>query len=481
MKRVFVRELRPYSVVDIARLMETDTGNAIRVIERLLADGILQYCMRTFRDSTVLSGTDEINAAAVYRFNWVGVVLTEAWLFVCYPKYIRGDGLSDNHIIDRMRTIFRVLRQQNYMLDAAQKIDDGVLANEKLPVMLRLLDLYDEYGEYSNNTKIFEINGLGSISWNRTLNAHFPLLSNGQPIYTELETLKTIKNEADFIMRLHRAVLTECSRLLNESGIGEILGLAEVWLSDESIDNMGDTDRLLWIIERERGTQFVTWKQDVLDYLSFYLYDRNTGGDSKDIQGLGTPNFSHIWEKVCKMTFGDLLNKRLRQLPLALNEDWQKRNEETLLNIIPRPRWERFRITEYTDCGNAETLIPDAVSFFMEADERTFCIFDAKYYVPSIIGKMRGQPGVESVAKQFLYQSAYRDFIIAHDFTAVNNTFLVPGDVESPRKMARVSFPGVLQREEPPFTNHVEMWMLPANDIYEACIRGNKLDMRYLQ
>ena len=42
--------------------------------------------------------------------------------------------------------------------------------------------------------------------------------------------------------------------------------------------------------------------------------------------------------------------------------------------------------------------------------------------------------------------------------------------------MARVSFPGVLTKEEAPFSDHVDMWMLPAEGVYEAYLRGEKLD-----
>ena len=127
-------------------------------------------------------------------------------------------------------------------------------------------------------------------------------------------------------------------------------------------------------------------------------------------------------------------------------------------------------------CGDTDTLIPDTIAFMDgPVGGRTFCIYDAKYYVPASAGKMKGQPGVESVTKQFLYQSAYRDFVLDHGFGSVSNAFLVPGDIDKPDLMARVSFPGVLVKEEPPFSNHVEMWMLPAEEVYEAYLRGEKL------
>lgn len=476
MKRVFVCELRPYSVADIAKLMETNVGHAFGVVERLLAEGVIRYRTGGAPDGTDLPEDNMAGTDKLYQFNWVGLAMTEDWMFVCYPKYLRAEGLADEGIERRMGLILRVLRRYVGMTHIAQMVEEGVSSGGKLSIMLRLLDMFDEYGEYSNYELTHEVNGTGVIDWNRTVSEHLPLLSCGRPVYTELETRKTRRNEADFIMRLHLAVLTECSRFLTESGVGEILGLAEIWLSDEDIEDLGDNETLTWRIERERGVQFVTWKQDVLDMMELYLLDRKASVEFEEVLSFGTSSFYHVWETACKVAFGDLLNKKLRQLPLSLADSWYEKRDQTLLGIIPRPKWERKCDGGYAACGDVDTLIPDTVSFFNGSDAKAFCIYDAKYYVPSGIGKMKGQPGVESVAKQFLYQSAYRVFILDHEFDSVVNAFLVPGDVDKPLKMALVSLPGVLAEEEAPFSNHVDMWMLPAEDVYEAYLCGEKLD-----
>lgn len=38
------------------------------------------------------------------------------------------------------------------------------------------------------------------------------------------------------------------------------------------------------------------------------------------------------------------------------------------------------------------------------------------------------QPGIESVAKQYLYQLAYRDFIIDNNINYIKNYFLLPAE-----------------------------------------------------
>ncbi len=89
-------------------------------------------------------------------------------------------------------------------------------------------------------------------------------------------------------------------------------------------------------------------------------------------------------------------------------------------------------------------------------------------------------PGVESVTKQFLYQVAYRDFVLAHGYRRVINAFLVPSAADEIKHMGRVRFPGVIATEEEPFSNAVELYMLPAEIVFDAYLAGMTLDNRGL-
>ncbi len=477
MRRVFVCELKSYSINNIAQLMGVELDCALDVIRRLLVAGIVYYLPSRFQKDINSALNEMTNDSQLYQFNWVGLALVEEWIFICYPKYLRADELSNQDIEQHMKLILQILRRDEDTACVLQMSEYGLENSNKLPIMLQLLELFDNYGEYSNYELIYENNGAGSIEWNRTVGRHNPLLSlTGQPIYTELKTRKKRRNESDFITRLHRAVLSQCFQLIDECGISEMLGISTFCLSDEEINELGDNEELLLRIERERSVQFVTWKQNVLDVMSLYLSNHNFSVEYEEVQSLGTSHFYHIWEDVCKVAFGDLLDKKLKQLPLSLADNWIERSDKTLLNIIPRPKWERINDSVCTACAEVDTLIPDAISFFDNHGVKTFCIYDAKYYVPSESGKMVGQPGVESVVKQFLYQSAYRDFVLDHGFQMTVNAFLIPGNIDRPYKMARVSFPGVFANEMAPFSNYVDMWILPAEHLYKAYLNSKKLD-----
>ncbi|MDI9590834.1 MAG: hypothetical protein QM302_07355 [Acidobacteriota bacterium] len=89
---------------------------------------------------------------------------------------------------------------------------------------------------------------------------------------------------------------------------------------------------------------------------------------------------------------------------------------------------------------------------------------------------MDGVPGVESVTKQFLYQSAYRGFVLGHGFARVVNAFLAPTAGERIEHTGRVRFPGVMASEEPPFSNVIELYALPAQMVFDAYLAGTPLD-----
>ena len=409
----------------------------------------------------------------LYQFVFVGIALVGDLVVIAYPKYFRDRRPNEAEL----RQILRVLRRDSARTSVASLSEDGKLADDMLPVMLALLELYAECGVYSNFVEGREMNGPGSIDWGRTIGRHLPIINNDRPIYVEYETRKTLRDESDFITRLHRAVLTECSRELTRTGVSELLSLDEVWLSDESVDDFGDVETLEWRLLRERGAQFVDWKGAVLRLLERYLLCREGAVEREVVQTLGSTCFFRLWEDACKVAFGDELGVRLGELGLELDAAWVGRRSETLLGIIPRPKWERCREYGYATCGDVATLIPDTVTpAVTDGGESVFCIFDAKYYVPSSSGKMKGQPGLESVTKQFLYQSAYKDFILAHGFSRVVNAFLVPSDADGLRKIARVSFTDVMGEVGPPFSNYVDMWALSAREVFDVYLRGERVD-----
>lgn len=477
-RQVFVRERSAYTVSSFATKLSIDTTRANECIGALTARGILRWCSGSERDEFDEESTT--NIAGKYQFVYVGLAVFEDLVIVVYPKYMDErrftKGILEGVSQDDLQQLFHVLRKSaGSYSDIASLSEDACKFNDYIACVLMLMEMYDEYGIYSNYVHILTTNGLGEISWERTIAAHEAFVDDGTPLYFDLETIANTRDDTDFITRLHRCVLTECSNYMKATGLTTLLSLDEIELSDERIEDLGDKDYILSQLDMERNTQFVTWKQDVLDLLSRYINKDELDVHADEVICIGSTAFYSIWEKACKTAFDDLLGKRLSKIGIPLAGNWAQCDSETMLNIIPRPKWSQFINGEKQDCGDVATLIPDTIAIWDNNNEKVFVILDAKYYTPQLGTSPQGMPGVESVTKQVLYQRAYRNFVLDHGFSQVVNAFLLPYGGKDFKLMGHVDFPGVFDHVEPPFVDGVDMWLIPASRIWQCYLSEKRL------
>ena len=108
-----------------------------------------------------------------------------------------------------------------------------------------------------------------------------------------------------------------------------------------------------------------------------------------------------------------------------------------------------------------------------------FIIFDAKYYNIQLEEnkKLRGQPGIESITKQYLYQLAYQPFVEEHQIKTVRNCFLMPTNgkdvvVKGTASLAMLSSLGL---------QDIQIRLLSAETMYKHYIENTKMDIGLLQ
>lgn len=107
-----------------------------------------------------------------------------------------------------------------------------------------------------------------------------------------------------------------------------------------------------------------------------------------------------------------------------------------------------------------------------------FIIFDAKYYNAQLEKGIAptGQPGIESVTKQYLYQLAYQKFIEEHEFASVKNCFLLPtenSEIEDKGevRMEILSNLGL---------QNIKIRLIPADKAYDLYLSGRKMDIEMM-
>lgn len=475
----FVREQKRYTKKELQMLFSFNEHEVEQFIKTLKAYGVLK-AVRFGTDQKEMSDLldedieimDETagNRDCYYVFTYVGVITVGNCILKVFPKYI----LSKENPLEEMKQVIRVLKRYSNSDEQIVNLYNGSDENRSfnlLAVILYLLDDYHQYGVYDNSEEITEMNGEGDILWGKTIDEGFAYIEHNTPFYTELYTRRIIDDELDFFKRLHECILTECSEQLRESKLDELFQIVTVELSDEKLKEFGDREYIMDRILAELNIQYNTRKQILLKTLYAYVsQDKKMLDQDAGISMYGTTAFNMVWECACAEVFDNKLHTKLGKLtlPIPLHTDYMV--DDTLIEVIQHPVWKRDNIIEEA----SETLRPDLISFTKIEGENYFIIFDAKYYNLVLEkGKLRGNPGVGDVDKQYLYQLAYRKFIERHGFDKVRNCFLMPTEKDEVIDMGIVSMPMLSELG----LEDIIVKLIPATRLFELYLRQKKINI----
>ena len=243
------------------------------------------------------------------------------------------------------------------------------------------------------------------------------------------------------------------------------------------MSDFGDTDYILSRIISELSVQFNTRKQILLKTMYAYIAaDRRVAEMDDDVSLFGTNSFDFVWEKVCAAVFNNMLQIELRNLPLPLplDESYKPQARKKLIEIIEKPVWTAAQNSGDVYSHTAkDTLKPDLITISGDC----FIIFDAKYYnLYMEKDALRGQPGVESITKQYLYQLAYKDFMQKHGLDKVRNCFLFPTEKDEyiNKGYAELGMLHGLGLE------NIAVRLLPAHRVFDSYLSGTTMDIEEL-
>ena len=476
----FVREQKRYTQKELCQILKCSEEPAIPLIRKLKEFGVLKAVKASDIQKNMTNLLEEdIEVVDVevgeneylYVFTFVGVIVVAGRVLKCYPKYL----LNAKEPTDELRKIIKVLEKYNSKEQIVRMFNDSSESTSfnLLAVLLFLLQDYFENDVYTNTEDIIECNGSGEILWDKTINETFTLLSENRPYYIELQTRKRVTNDFDYFKRLHECLVTTASKELQDAGLLDLFEMTGVDLTDAELDDFGDKEYILYRIENELNTQFNTRKQLVLKTMYAYIDRKGSLYDAECLSLFGTNSFNLVWEKICADIMDNQLDVPLGilKLPVPLKEGYNKRRK--LIELIEKPLW-----TITGKCAK-DTLIPDLVSICKVNDQHQFIIFDAKYYNAKLeLGAVpKGQPGIESVTKQYLYQLAFQKFIIDHGFATVKNCFLMPTENKKIEDRGEVS----LEMLHALDLQNIKVRFLPADMAYEHYLEGKKMDIAALK
>jgi len=477
-RSLWFRELQRYPV---ERVEQALGPGGRQTAERLVQANILRRVARGQGDPDISELLEVAPAGEpMFVFNFCGLVLAGGCLIHVYPKYLPVDTRPREAFWLAMRAVQRYEHHRRQHLSLADRRAEG---GDFLATVLALLADYRMHGLYRVADEEIEINGQGDTDWQRTLERYQPAFirtpQGRRPLYMERETVRRRTDEENFFRLVQMACLNGCAELVRTLELTSLVNVQGVRFP--GVKAPASRHYMLRRLRQELGRQFSEQRRTVLRLLILYLEQGGGHAQAGRVVFYGTNAMEAVWEEAVREVFSDRLHTRIGDiavLPEAKRAACPYRQKQ-LIDIIGRPSW--------TPCGGqgiaVDTLIPDTVAI----TEDTFLIYDAKYYTPAVRagtadrrGSITGQPGLESVTKQYLYQMAYAEFLQDFGLTQVQNVFLLPLRHEEggplARPLASVSFPLLEQYTHTP----LRAIQVDADALWQAYVEQKHIDVREL-
>jgi hypothetical protein len=355
------------------------------------------------RNTLIQNGVLIPDRHGALRVRFVGVAVAGGRSFQILPKIFPA---SSTNVASTMRQVIRALRRyarwQPQHRDEAPFLDPTANHTDLNALALAdwLIRDYFSSGIYRRLRDREEVNGPGQISWRRTIERMDPVLSSGRPVYVDTVTRSATRDRDYFVSRLHRQIVESAAQ-----SFGHLLGFGLLNLDHEPFEPLGYLPVLSLCqarIRQEMRDAFSDRAMQLLPMLLAWLTAIDKA-ESADLALYGTSSFYDVWEKACAFALG---NER---------DQWQAH--------IPRPTWRSFE--GHTQA--ADTFEPDIVTRIRDGADEHLLIADAKYYRLSMPPNLRGQPGVNDVAKQLWYQRCLASAARERGLAQTYNIFVVPG------------------------------------------------------
>lgn len=434
MKPVILQELKNYTLIEINKLLGFE-------------DEKCKVIIRELQDKRILKLTKD----GRYSFRFVGMILCFNKLFFCIPKYVvHSDPV---HIMKQLLTLFREYsKREKLEQDELESFGDleSMTTYNLLSLIIFLLNDYGENGLYQNDKSVYILNGdNGEIDWDKTINDEYAIINRGKPIYLDYYVNSVIYDENDYFRLLHMYVLTNCSTILEKSGLRGYLGFPPLQF-DVDEGAFESKELILSKINSELSRQYIHRKQRVLKavaaFISHYLMIEETGA----IEFYGTRNFEIVWEKICSFI-------------LHNQYDYVK-------DYIAKPTWKPIIGKGH----ETDTLRPDVISIFRGNGHNYFLISDAKYYnIELSETNVRDIPGVGDVTKQYLYQLAFKKYIENQDLDIVHNVLIFPSEKEQIECLGKVTIEFLKALD----LKDIIIMKLPTQIVFNMYIKYKRIDL----
>ncbi|MGW7934617.1 LlaJI family restriction endonuclease [Staphylococcus xylosus] len=447
MSLIILKELEYYTTNVCPPFKKTDliyqlglTGDIERykkVVEELLNTSFFKYRkpkqqikeLETNYKDELASNEEEIPSNLTnkesFQFSYVGVIIIKGITLIIYPKYIENIKLDKRNNYVKFKQILQVIyhyqKKQKKNQNLALTLEEMINEENQLGLSIQILNHFNEYGLYEVEGNLLEINGEGEINWTKTINETRLVLSGNSPIYLETYTDTNLVDESNILRLIQSAILNNIKEKYKD-----ILVLLEYEvpnIGSVTMEDLGSKEELLYFLDKELSTQFVTHNIELIYLLQLFIIKKIRDVDIDSITIFGANKFEQVWEEVCKIVYGDDLEKTLDSLGLL--DIYGNKSRKKLKESIPKPLWKD--LSNYRTYLSNKSLELDVLH--VNKDKHMFEIYDGKYYTLIFENdKVKKQPGIEDVTKQFLYELAFVKLARANNNYGITNKFIIPKD-----------------------------------------------------
>lgn len=431
-KPIYLKELHKYTVDDFKSRLHGNAKDKEREINLLISHNLLK---RVAGSNDEEASSDELNSPVqgnekFLALKYVGLIITQHNIICAYPKYIMQETDTLSTHFQKVLNVIKRLNRRELKLTLSNDVSDS----SKLPllsIILEIIHQYMENGIYIKNEQIQELNGDGEINWERTIGETEALIIKKKPFYPNMYTEYNQWNENDYFHRLHQCIIAECYQYITSTEISKMLNIHGGMKFDKKLRDFGSRKVIIQKLKKELKNQFVTWKKIAIRLMIAYLNKAGEKQERHSIVYYGTNDLNITWEKACAVVLGNQMEMAISNIDV-LDDNFKNAYNETLGSIIEKPIWLACGASS-ENAQKADTLIPDTVVIQKNKDNALqLVIYDAKYYNINLTSKkVSGQPGIESITKQYLYHLAYKDFMEKANIHDVENVFLFPTMGES--------------------------------------------------
>lgn len=323
---------------------------------------------------------------------FVGIRSDGAQIEVCFPlgyRLGRSDAEQKNDIQLLIRVLTRFSGIKEKLLPQLL-ISDPETVNFPIQAYMTVLNEYYSRGYYTENERIFAVNGNGPKSWSRTVKTQRAYPQDDSFIYLTTVARKSRVDTANFITKINEFCVEEAYKK-----VGVLFFKDRVKKSSVSFDEKCFVMALKEKLRCENNDKNKALFSAMIDMIQ---YVGKKGRNARFF--FGTNHFEYVWEKLIDFNFG----------------------EGNKSSYFPRTSWYLGAEGEYAKSA----LEPDTI---MKEKDKVF-ILDAKYYRYGESKDPAELPRSTSINKQITYGeyvATAPKFKTANDQTPpVYNVFLMP-------------------------------------------------------